>query len=168
MSVLESDPDTKKWPGWLSTVGRLLLGGVWIAAGLTKITDLDASVRAVRAYRLLPEVAAQVVGAGLPLLELLLGVLLIVGLGVRACAVVSSALMAVYIVAISSAWARGLRIDCGCFSSGGDLAEGVDPTYGTELLRDGALFVVAVLLAKWPVGYFSIDSLLSSGRKEKA
>jgi uncharacterized membrane protein YphA (DoxX/SURF4 family) len=47
-------------------VGRLVLGGVWIVAGLSKVTDLGASVRAVRAYRLLPEVAAQVVGAGLP------------------------------------------------------------------------------------------------------
>jgi len=44
-------------------------------------------VRAVRAYRLLPETAAQLVGAGLPVAEIALGVLLLVGLGVRAAAV---------------------------------------------------------------------------------
>ena len=40
---------------WLGTAARVLLGAVWIVAGASKITDLDASVRAVRAYRLLPD-----------------------------------------------------------------------------------------------------------------
>ncbi|GAA0931425.1 MauE/DoxX family redox-associated membrane protein [Pseudonocardia zijingensis] len=144
---------------WLGTAGRLLLGGVWLAAGASKITDLDASVRAVRAYRLLPETAAQVVGAGLPLVELLLGVLLVAGAGVRAAAVVSAVLMLGFVVGIASAWARGLRIDCGCFGSGGELAAGQDPTYGIELARDAALLVLALLLARWPTGRFSLDGL---------
>ena len=62
------------------------------------------------------------------------------GIG-RACAVrlaaaVSALLFAVYIAAIASAAARGLRIDCGCFSAGGDLGAGQLPTYGREILRD--------------------------------
>ena len=52
---------------WLVLAGRLVLGGVWIAAGALKVTDLDASVRAVRAYRLLPELAAQVIGSPAPI-----------------------------------------------------------------------------------------------------
>jgi uncharacterized membrane protein YphA (DoxX/SURF4 family) len=171
MTALETEAGVarvRSWPVWLSTAGRLVLGAVWLAAGLTKITDLDASVRAVRAYRLLPEAVAQVVGPSLPLLEVLLGVLLLVGLGVRACALVSSVLMAAYMTAIASAWARGLRIDCGCFGSGGDLAAGASPTYGTELLRDSALLLVALLVARWPLGRFAIDGLLSGGRKERA
>src|ERR687886_641750 len=94
---------------WLSTADRLVLAAVWLAAGLSKITDLDASVRAVRAYRILPEFAAQLAGAGLPAIEVLLGVLLLVGAGVRVCATVSAMLLAVYIVGIASAWVRGLR-----------------------------------------------------------
>lgn len=147
---------------WLTTVGRLVLGGVWIAAGAAKITDLDASVRATRAYELLPEIAAQVVGAALPAVEILLGVLLIVGAGVRAVAVVSAVLMAGFVFGIASAWARGLQIDCGCFGSGGQLAAGESPTYGVELLRDGALLVLAVLLAVWPAGKWSVDGLMAS------
>jgi uncharacterized membrane protein YphA (DoxX/SURF4 family) len=141
---------------WLTTAGRLLLGAVWLVAGASKITDLDASVRAVRAYRLLPETAAQVVGAGLPVVELLLGVLLVVGAGVRAAAAVSAVLMLAFVVGIASAWARGLRIDCGCFGSGGELGAGQDPTYGLELARDAALLVVAVLLARWPAGRLAL------------
>jgi uncharacterized membrane protein YphA (DoxX/SURF4 family) len=147
---------------WLGTAARLVLGAVWLAAGASKITELDASVRAVRAYRLLPETAVQIVGAGLPVVELLLGTLLIVGAGVRAAAAVSAVLMLAFVVGIASAWARGLQIDCGCFGSGGELAPGQDPTYGIELVRDAALTALAVLLARWPAGRLAIDGLLAA------
>lgn len=151
-------------PPWLGTLARLVLGVVWIVAGATKITDLDASVRAVRAYRLLPETAAQIVGAGLPPAEILLGALLVVGLGVRASAVLSAALMAAFVVGIASAWARGLRIDCGCFGTGGELAAGEDPAYGWDLLRDAGLLLLSVALARWPAGRFGIDGALEARR----
>lgn len=150
---------------WLSTAGRLVLAAVWLAAGISKITDLNESVRAVRAYRILPEFAAQLAGAGLPAVELLLGVLLLVGAGVRACAVVSAALMVVYMIAIASVWARGLSIDCGCFGGGGDLAAGVHPTYGWGLTRDAALLVLALLIARWPAGRFAVDGMLWGGEE---
>jgi uncharacterized membrane protein YphA (DoxX/SURF4 family) len=150
---------------WLSTAGRLVLAAVWLAAGISKITDLDGSVRAVRAYRILPEIAVQAVGAGLPAVELLLGVLLLAGAGVRAGAVVSAVLLAAYLVGIGWAWLRGLRIDCGCFGGGGELAAGVRPSYGLELGRDGALLALAVLVARWPVGRFAVDRLLASGEE---
>ncbi len=152
--------------GWLVLAGRLLLGGVWIVAGVLKVTDPDASVRAVRAYRLLPETAAQLVGAGLPAVEIVLGVLLVAGLGVRVAGVASALLMAAFVVGIASAWARGLQIDCGCFGSGGTLATGESPTYGTELARDVALTVVAVLVAVWPSGRFALDSRLGTAKEE--
>ncbi|MFZ5852665.1 MAG: MauE/DoxX family redox-associated membrane protein, partial [Actinomycetota bacterium] len=62
---------------WAATAGRLLLGGVWVAAGALKLPDPAASVRAVRAYRLLPEGLVPTVAFGLPVLEIGLGVLLI-------------------------------------------------------------------------------------------
>jgi hypothetical protein len=82
--------------------------------------------------------------------------------------VLSAALMVIYMAAIASAWVRELRIDCGCFGSCGGLAAGVTPTYGVELRRDAALLVGAVLLARWPRGYFAIDGLLARGRNEAA
>jgi uncharacterized membrane protein YphA (DoxX/SURF4 family) len=149
---------------WVATAARLVLGVVWIAAGAAKITDLDSSVRAVRAYRLLPEVAVQVVGAGLPPAEILLGIVLVAGAGVRAAAVLSALLMAAFVVGIASAWARGLRIDCGCFGSGGELGDGEAPAYGLDLLRDGGLLLASLFLAARSPGRLSIDGLLA--RKE--
>ena len=137
--------------GWAVLGGRLLLGGVLLAAGLAKLPDPAASVRAVRAYDLLPEAVVPAAGYGLPVLEVVLGLMLVVGLAVRLAAAVSAVLLAAFVGGISSAWARGLTIDCGCFGGGGAVAAG-DTTYGTDLVRDAALFGVAALLVRRPWG----------------
>src|SRR5262245_17824051 len=106
---------------WVGTLARLGLAAVWLVAGATKVTDLAASGRAVNAYQLMSFDVARVIGAALPFVEIALGVLLLVGLATRLAAGVAAALLVVFIAGISSAWARGLQIDCGCFGSGGQL-----------------------------------------------
>ena len=154
---------------WVGTVARVVLGGVWIVSGALKLGDLSASVRAVRAYQLLPDWVAQLVGAGLPLVEVVLGVLLLIGLGTRAGAVISVLLLSVFVIGISSAWIRGLSIDCGCFSSGGELGPGERPSYGTELLRDAGLLVLAGWLAWRPQSRFAVDHWLvgTTGQEQR-
>lgn len=146
--------------GWPGTAARLVLAGVWLAAGAAKVTDLPASVRAVNAYELLPHAAGSVVGAALPLVEIAVGGLLLAGLATRIAAAASAALLTAFIVGIAAAWARGLRIDCGCFGGGGALADGVDPGYATEIARDAALVALAVLLVALPRTRLSLDRRL--------
>ena len=147
------------WP-WISTVARLGLAGVWIVAGALKAGDLAASARAVNAYRLMPYDAAKVVGAVQPFLEIALGLLLLIGLAVRLSAGISALLLVVFIAGIVSAWARGLAIDCGCFSGGGALAAGQSPQYAAEIARDVGFLVLAGLLLVKPRTRFSVDGLL--------
>ncbi|KPM56789.1 DoxX family protein [Frankia sp. R43] len=143
-----------------STVLRVGLGAVWLVAGLLKVDDPDGMVRSVRAFRILPESLVHPVAYAVPFVEIALGVLLIVGLTVRLGAFVSAALFAVYIAAISSAAARGLRIDCGCFSTGGDLTAEAPTQYTEEIVRDSALLLASLLLARWPDGFLTVDRLL--------
>ncbi len=150
---------TAAWP-WVSTVARLGLAAVWLIAGGAKAGDVAASGRAVNAYQLMPYDVAKVVGAALPFLEIALGLLLLAGLAVRFSAGVSAALLVVFIAGIVSAWSRGLAIDCGCFGSGGELAAGQSPAYGTEILRDVGFLVLAGVLLWRPVTRWSIDGLL--------
>ncbi|BFU46712.1 MauE/DoxX family redox-associated membrane protein [Krasilnikovia sp. MM14-A1004] len=149
---------------WISTVARFGLAVVWLVAGATKVGDLAASGRAVNAYRLMPYEAAKVVGAAQPFLEIALGLLLLVGLAVRLSAGISAVLLVIFIAGIVSAWARGLAIDCGCFSRGGDLAGGVDPGYLSEILRDLGFLVLAGILLWRPRTRFSLDGLLMGER----
>ncbi|GIF45667.1 methylamine utilization protein MauE [Asanoa ferruginea] len=153
------------WPGlrpWLGTLVRLGLAAVWLFAGAAKVGDLSGSGRAVNAYQVMPFEVAQVIGAALPFVELTLGVLLLVGLATRVVAAVSGALLLVFIAGISSAWARGLSIDCGCFGSGGQLAAGQSPSYAPEIARDIGFLVLAAFLVVWPRTRVSVDRWLES------
>jgi uncharacterized membrane protein YphA (DoxX/SURF4 family) len=167
MNTSESiTPSRLRWAAllpWLATAARIALGAVWIAAGASKVTDLAESVRAVRAYDVLPEWAVPLVGAGLPFLEITLGVLLIVGFSVRLGAVLSGVLLAVFIAGIVSASVRGLQIDCGCFGGGGELGKGEQTKYGAEIARDAGLLALSALLAWWPSSRFSVDGWISGG-----
>jgi len=128
----------------LATLGRVGLAVVFGWAALAKITDPQATVRSVRAYDLLPNALATAVGRGLPAFELVLAIALLAGVALRFTAAVAAGLLTVFTIGIISAAARGLRIDCGCFGSGGPTAH---PHYGGEIARDVALVVVALLLA---------------------
>jgi uncharacterized membrane protein YphA (DoxX/SURF4 family) len=144
---------------WLGLVARLVVGGVWVVAGALKLPDPAASVRAVRAYDLLPESIVPTVGHLLPIVEVLVGVCLIAGILVRVMAVASAVLFAAFIIGISAAWARGLQIDCGCFGGGGYQA-GASEEYPWEIARDAVLLVVSLFLAWRPASRLAGDSLI--------
>ncbi|CAM3964156.1 MauE/DoxX family redox-associated membrane protein [Nocardioides marinus] len=132
--------------GWLGLLARLATGGVWVVAGALKIPEPAASVQAVRAYPLLPEAVVPTVGQLLPVVEVVVGLALVVGLLTRTMAVVSAVLFVAFIIAIASAWARGLTIDCGCFGGGGYDPDAADK-YPWEIARDVALLAGSVFVA---------------------
>lgn len=139
-------------------VARLVVGSVWVAAGLLKIPDPAENVRAVRAYQLLPESVVPAIGYALPILELLLGLCLIVGLLTRVNAVLSSVLLIAFIVGIAAAWARGLEIECGCFGGGGGPKPGASDKYPWELARDFGLLLLSAWLVWRPRTPWALDN----------
>src|SRR3954471_3494322 len=142
---------------WLATGARLVLGGVFVVAGALKIPDPAAAVRAVRAYRLMPEPLVAPVAFGLPVVEIAVGLALLAGVFVRTAAIAAAVLLVVFIAAVGSAWARGLQIDCGCFANGGQVAAG-ETAYPLEILRDVGLLVIALVLARWPRSRLALGS----------
>lgn len=143
----------------MTLAARLILGGTLLVAGLLKVTQLDASVQSVRLYQLLPWETTAFVGAALPIIEIALGLLLITGTFTRVSAVLGSLLMVAFIIGIASVWARGISIDCGCFSPGGE----VDPTqtqYPLEIARDAGLLLAGLWTAWRPRSPFAVDGWL--------
>lgn len=143
----------------LGLLARIALGGVLIVAGALKVGSPAASARAVQAYQLLPFDVAAYVGYALPVVEILIGALLVVGLLTRPAAILGGLLMVAFVIGIASAWARGLSIDCGCFGGGGQIAA-ADTAYPTEIARDTALALCGVWLAARPRALFSLDRAL--------
>jgi uncharacterized membrane protein YphA (DoxX/SURF4 family) len=144
---------------WVGLVARLVTGGVWIVAGALKLPDPAASVRAVRAYDLLPETVVPTVGYLLPVCEVVLGVCLVLGLMTRVSGVLSSLLFVAFVVGIASAWARGLSIDCGCFGGGGYSADATED-YPWEIARDVGLLALSLWLVWRPQSKLALDDLL--------
>jgi uncharacterized membrane protein YphA (DoxX/SURF4 family) len=144
---------------WLGLLARLVVAGFLITAGYLKFSDPAGNVRAVRAYRLLPEAVVPTVGHALPTIELILGFLLLLGLFTRYVAGIAGLFFLAFIIGISSAWARGLEINCGCFGSGGVPA---DPQrqYALDIARDLGLLALCVWLAVWPRTRLALDNLL--------
>ena len=145
------------WP-WCSTVARLVLAGVWVWAGVAKVGDPDASVRAVRAYEILPEAFVKPFAWGLPFVELAIAVLLLLGLATRPAAWVSAGLLLVFVAGTAAAWARGLQIDCGCFGGGGQAAAD-SARYLREMGRDGLFLCLAILVAAGAQSRLALDNL---------
>lgn len=147
----------KPWQLWASTLARLVLAGILLVAGGLKVGSPDQAAAAVQAYRIFPAALGEIIGYGLPVFEIAIGLLLLLGLGTRIAAVITAVLMVLFIIGVASAWARGLRIDCGCFGGGGDLAEGVDTKYVEEIARDLLFLGLAVWLIIFPASRFALD-----------
>jgi uncharacterized membrane protein YphA (DoxX/SURF4 family) len=137
-----------------------------VAAGWLKVVDPQSSVAAVRAYRLLPDSIATIVGWGLPFAEIALGALLLAGIATRVVAAVSAALIAVFIAAVASAAVRGLSIDCGCFGGGGEVPPG-QTAYGIEIVRDVGLLLLAFWLLWHPASRLALDRFVTGGQRTK-
>ena len=146
---------------WLGLLARLITGGVWLAAGGIKLLDPSASVRAVRAYELLPEAIVPTFGYLLPAVEVAIGLMLIFGLFTRAAAIASILLFAMFIAGIVSVWMRGISIECGCFGGGGANADATSD-YPWEIARDTGLLLLSAFLVWRPSTPFAADNLLSS------
>jgi uncharacterized membrane protein YphA (DoxX/SURF4 family) len=148
-----------RWPDVIGLLARLILGGVLIASGALKVTSPAASALAVRAFRILPYDFAGYVGYALPVVELLVGLLVVAGLFTRAAAAVGGMLMVAFIIGISWAWAHGYSIDCGCFGGGGTIAASATQ-YPLDILRDVGILACAGWLVVRPATPYSLDHRL--------
>ncbi|MGW0174093.1 MauE/DoxX family redox-associated membrane protein [Rhodococcus sp. NPDC003322] len=132
---------------WVLTAS--IVGGTLLLAGVPKLGDRDGLLTVVKGYRLLPAWAERAVAAVLPIVEVGVGVLLIVGLGERWPAAAAALLFAGFAVGLTVNLARGRRdLDCGCFAFG---ATHDVPRIGWfHAVRAGSLAALALVLALVP------------------
>lgn len=117
---------------------RLIVGGVFIWAGVLKIADPLAFARDISNFRLVPPFIAFFTALVLPWIEVLGGAAVVLGPLRRTGAILIAALLAGFIVLTVVTMARGIDTNCGCF---GALSHKAD---GTLLLQDAALLGLAL------------------------
>ena len=144
----------------LGVLARLVVGGVWLVAGVLKLPHPVENVRAVRAYQILPEAVVPLVGHALPALEIVVGASLLVGFLTRLTAAVSALMLVAFVIGISAAWARGLAIDCGCFGGGAGPTADATAKYPWDIARDVGLLLLSAWLVWRPRTPWSLDQRL--------
>jgi putative oxidoreductase len=101
----------------LLVLSRLVLGGLFVYAGIVKVLDPLDFAQNIRNYRLVGQSLSFLAAVILPWLEILAGLALAAGVWRRASAFVISALLGCFIVLTLVTIVRGLDVDCGCFGA---------------------------------------------------
>ena len=93
----------------------LIIGGIFIYAGVIKAMDPVGFANDIDNYKILPWPLTVRLAFYLPWLEILCGLAVILGLLYRGGLLILTMLISIFIIASVIAKARGLDITCGCF-----------------------------------------------------
>jgi uncharacterized membrane protein YphA (DoxX/SURF4 family) len=139
---------------WL---GRLLIGGIFVYAGYAKLVypnhslwpwfmlkfslsaNLSTFAFQVESYKILGAAASSLVAHTLPFVEILLGLLLLIGWRLRIWATIVSAILLGFLGAVTRAYLLHMDINCGCFGT-------PEPLTFMTVLRDSALVLLALVM----------------------
>ncbi len=138
---------------WITLLARLLIGSLFVYASIYKIFDPSSFAASIRNYGLIPPIYSNLIALTLPWLELGSGVFLILGIQTRAASLLTSSMMLIFLGAIIYAYALGLDIDCGCFSSSAESSGRIAPFH---IFRDGFLALVSIWTLIFDRGELSI------------
>jgi hypothetical protein len=121
----------------------LIIGGIFIYAGVIKVWDPIGFANDIDNYKMLPWAVSVRLAFYLPWLEILCGLALITRRLYLGGLSILTALVSVFIVASIVAKARGLDITCGCFGHASK-----NWNFTTHLTLDFGLLIGLVLLLR--------------------
>jgi putative oxidoreductase len=132
---------------------RVIVGFVFIYAGIIKISDPAGFSDAINNYDLLPLSFVNIFAITLPWIEVVAGLFLLFGVSVKENSFIISVTLIVFILAIVISLGRGLNIDCGCFGTSSGTKVGI-----IKLVENIILLTFSLLLTKFNSFYLSITS----------
>lgn len=138
-------------------IARLALGGIFVYAGISKIffpnthlwpmfflkfsisTNLATFGQQVESYKLLSAAGVEFVAHTLPFTEIFLGLMLLIGWGLRIWASLVTLIMLGFLTVVTRAYLLHMNINCGCFAT-------PEPLTGMTVVRDSLFVGLAVLM----------------------
>jgi putative oxidoreductase len=99
----------------MKRIVAILIGGLFVYAGIVKVIDPVEFARDIDNYKMLPWSIGVSLALYLPWLEIFCGLALITRVFYRGSVFIVTSLMSLFIVASIVAKARGLDVSCGCF-----------------------------------------------------
>ncbi|MCK5795849.1 MAG: DoxX family membrane protein [Deltaproteobacteria bacterium] len=141
---------------------RLYLGMIFIYASMHKIANPGVFALDIATYDLLPLTLVNPMAIIMPYLEFVVGMQFIVAWRTRAAGLLITGMMAIFVIAVSVALAKGLDTSCGCFAS---QAMEEDPINGLTILRDVAWLLMGTYVTLFDRRPLGLDGLLMRRRK---
>jgi uncharacterized membrane protein YphA (DoxX/SURF4 family) len=138
-------------------IGRLVIGGIFIYAGYSKLflpnfiwspwfalkfslsSNLTNFAFQVESYKLLSPAGVNFVAHTLPVAEMVLGLLVLLGWQLRIWATLATLILLGFVAVVTRAYLLHMNINCGCFAT-------PEPLTGWTIVRDGTLAALAVVL----------------------
>ncbi|MCX6163879.1 MAG: DoxX family membrane protein [Ignavibacteriae bacterium] len=103
---------------YLQFVLRFIIGGMFIYVAYNKLVNPEEFAKAIYNYKMLPFWVINIMAIILPYIELFSGIFLMLGIYKKGNSAIIAISLFIFIIALTTAYARGLNIDCGCgFSS---------------------------------------------------
>jgi uncharacterized membrane protein YphA (DoxX/SURF4 family) len=96
---------------------RLVVGGVFIWAGLSKIFDPLDFAQNIANYKIFSQSVSLFLALIIPWIEVICGLLVVLGIFRESASFILSCSLVVFLGLIIVTLIRGLDIDCGCFGS---------------------------------------------------
>jgi len=137
-------------------IGRLLLGGIFVYAGYAKLTypnhnlwpyfmlkfsvsaNLSTFAFQVESYNVLGAAGSALVAHTLPFVEIVLGLLLLIGWKFRVWAAMVTAILVAFLCLVTRAYLLHMEINCGCFGT-------PEPLTIMTVIRDATLVLVGLV-----------------------
>ncbi len=122
-------------------VARWILGGVFIYASYDKILHPAGFSKIIYNYQIVPDGLINLTALVLPMLELIMGIFFWIGFWMPGTVMLSNILLVSYMGALTFNLARGLDINCGCFSTSSGSSINIE-----TILWDAAFLLLSVCL----------------------
>lgn len=123
-------------------VGCGILGLAFVVSGTIKASDASDFFQSIQNFRVIPKWGAEVLSYYLPWLEITLGISVVSGFWRKEALMLIFGMITFFSLALISAWARGLDVQCVCFGEWSMTALKYEPLLRNMFFLIGCLWLL--------------------------
>jgi uncharacterized membrane protein YphA (DoxX/SURF4 family) len=147
------------YKGFIVVAIRIIIGAVFLLSGIIKLTDVHLFARSIKNFGFVPDSFIAILSVTVPVVELLSGLFLLLGLWIKIFSGVVIGLLIIFIAAIIPNIAFGNEIDCGCFGPLSESKVGIG-----LLVRDFIMLGLTLAVFSQQTYKLSLDNLIVNKR----
>lgn len=122
-------------------LARIIIGLMFVIVGVGKIAHPAEFADEIANYQILPNYLINLTAITVPWIELIAGILVIFGIKQKPSAAIILLMLIVFTSGVAVAMAKGLNIDCGCYSQIASQQVGIP-----KILENTGLMILSIII----------------------